>query len=95
MVKYLGYHYVARTPRTIYTSCTNIYETFYNYFLNDFNIIGLPKMIYNKKTHQYEKLDFTMFHEVPLSGREYRFREEIISLKRAMPREKRISYYRY
>lgn len=49
MISYMGYHYVARTPRTIYTSDTNVNETFYNYLLNDFTVIQLPKMIYNPR----------------------------------------------
>lgn len=48
-IQYMGYHGVERTKKTITTSSLNVYETFYNYLLNDFKIVRLPKMIFDEK----------------------------------------------
>lgn len=91
MTSYLGYHYVARTPRTIYTSDMRIYEIFYNYFLNDFKIIRIPKMIFNPRTKQYEKNTVNEFF-VPDS--ELRLKDEIEAIRKRVPREERSRFYR-
>lgn len=53
IIQYVGYHSVERIPRTITTSESKIYETFWNYLVHNFNIVYLPRMIFdpNKKTH--------------------------------------------
>lgn len=91
MVRFMGYHYVARTPRTIYTSDMRIYETFYNYLLNDFTIYRLPKMIYNPTIKQYEENEVNHFF-TPDS--ELRLRDEIEAIRKRVPREERGRYYR-
>lgn len=48
-IMYLGYHSIERVKKTITTSELNIYETFYNYLLNDFIIFKMPKMMYDEK----------------------------------------------
>lgn len=91
MVSYLGYHYVARVPRTIYTSEFNIYETFYNYLLNDFKIYQLPKMIYNPAEKRYIE---NIPNEFLKQKSELRLKEEIQSIKRLVKKEDRYNYYR-
>ena len=90
-VEYLGYHYVARTPRTIYTSNFNIYETFYNYLLNDFTIYRLPKMIYNPQLKRYEE---NIQNEFYIPDSELRLKDEIHSIKRLVSQDERYKYYR-
>lgn len=91
MVQYLGYHSVERLPRTITTSEFNIYETFYNYLLNDYNIVQIPKMFYddNKKMYiEYTKNNFLV------SDKELRLKDEVQAIKKLVPPEKRYQYYR-
>lgn len=90
MVQYMGYHYVARTPRTIYTSEPNIYETFYNYILNDFTIYQLPKMVYNPDEKRY----IERINEFLKPEREAILKQETESIKRMVKREDRDRYYR-
>lgn len=91
MVQYIGYHYVARTPRTIYTSEFNIYETFYNYLLNDFTIIRLPKMIYDDINKKYVEV---RPNEFLISDSELRLKDEINSIKKMVKKDDRYKYYR-
>lgn len=89
MIQYMGYHYIARTPRTIYTSEPNIYETFYNYILNDFTIYQLPKMIYNSDEKKYIERK----NEIFKPEREDILKQETESIKRMVKREYRYKYY--
>lgn len=91
MVQYIGYHYVARIPKTIYTSEFNIYETFYNYLLNDFTIIRLPKMIYDGKNKKYVEVKP---NEFLVSDSELRLKEEIDSIKKLVKTCDRWKYER-
>lgn len=91
LVSYLGYHYVARTPKTIYTSSFNIYETFYNYLLNDFVIYQMPKMVYDPVIKKYEELKF---NELFIPESELILKNEIESIRRMVPLERRKEYYR-
>lgn len=91
MVRYLGYHYVARVPRTIYTSNFKIYETFYNYLLNDYTIYQLPKMNYDINQKKYVE---QMQNEFLVSDSELRLKQEIQSIKRLVPLNERSKYYR-
>ncbi len=91
MIQYLGYHSVERVFKTITTSELHIYETFYNYLLNDFTIFQMPKMIFDHKKGEYIKYNSNEFF---LPDSELRLRDEIQSIKRLVPIEKRIKYYR-
>lgn len=90
-ISYLGYHSVERIPRTITTSEFKIYETFYNYLLNDFNIFQIPKMIYDQDKKMYVEQKQNEFF-VPDS--ELRLKEEIQSIKKLVPKKERYKYYR-
>lgn len=91
MIQYLGYHSVERVSRTITTSTSCIYETFYNYLLNDFTIFQIPKMKFNPEERKYVSQNFNEFF---LPDSELRFRDEIQAIKKLVPRENRIKYYR-
>lgn len=91
MIRYLGYHYVARVPRTIYTSNFKIYETFYNYLLNDYTIYQLSKMNYDINQRRYVE---QMQNEFLISDSELRLKQEIQSIKRLVPINERSKYYR-
>ena len=91
LISYLGYHSVERIPRTITTSEFKIYETFYNYLLNDFNVFQIPKMIYDPDKKIYVEQKQNQFF-VPDS--EIKLKEEIQSIKKLVPRNERYKYYR-
>ena len=91
MVQYLGYHYVARTPRTIFTSNLKIYETFYNYLLNDFTIFQIPKMNFDSREKRYVQQNPNPFL---LPDSELRLKDEIQSIKKLVPLSERSRYYR-
>jgi len=90
-ISYMGYHSVERTPRTITTSSFKIYETFYNYLLNDFTIYQLPKMIYDNEKKMYIE---NKQNEFLIPDSELRFKEEIESIRKRVPLEERSKYYR-
>ncbi len=90
-VQYLGYHRVERLPKTITTSEFKIYETFYNYFLNDFNVVRIPKMIYSDDEKMYKEYRLNEFL-VPES--ELILKDEIESIKKMVPLNERYKYYR-
>lgn len=91
MIQYLGYHSIERVPRTITTSSFRIYETFYNYLLNDFTIFQMPKMIFNPKERKYIPQNPNDFF---LPDSELRLRDEIQAIKKLVPINERAKYYR-
>lgn len=91
VVQYLGYHSIERIPKTITTSEIKIYSTFYNYMLNDFTIVRIPKMSYDEEQKMYvehKQSDFL------LPDSEVRLKEEIQSIKRLVPIKDGIKYFR-
>lgn len=91
MIQNLGYHSVERTPKTITTSASNIYEIFYNYLLNDFTIYQMPKMIFDSSKNKYIQYNH---NEFLVSDSELRLKDEIQSIKRLVPIKERSKYYR-
>lgn len=91
IISYLGYHSIERVPRTITTSSFKIYETFYNYLLNDFTIYQMPKMIYDEDKKMYV---MNKQNEFFIPDSELRLKEEIQSIKKLVPKKERYKYYR-
>ena len=91
MIQYLGYHSIERIPKTITTSSLEIYETFYNYLLNDFTIVQLPKMNYDLNKRKYINQNSNCFF---LSDHQLRLKEEIQAIKKYVPLDQRSKYYR-
>lgn len=91
LVQYLGYHSIERIPKTITTSEAKIYSTFYNYLLNDFTIVRIPKMSYDKYRKIYVENNQS---ELLLPDSELRLKDEIQSIKKLVPINDRAKYYR-
>ena len=54
LVMMFGYSKIETTiSRTITTSVDNIYEEFFNYLLMDFNIVQIPKLMYDEKNNDF------------------------------------------
>lgn len=77
--------------KTILTSKFNPYETFFNYYLMDWDIQVIPKKNYNFDTQMFEeyKLD-----EFLIPDSELRLKEELISIKRFTKLQDRFQYFR-
>lgn len=91
VVQYLGYHSIERVPKTITTSEIKIYSTFYNYMLNDFTIVRIPKMNYDGERKMYIEHNQNDFL---LPDSELRLKEEIQSIKRLVPIKDRVKYFK-
>ncbi len=91
MIQCLGYHSVERVPITIATSSFTIYETFYNYLLQDYTIFQMPKMLFDQKEKKYIQQNPNEFF---LQDSELRLKDEIEAIKKLVPLEKRTKYYR-
>lgn len=89
-VCYMGYHSVERIPRTITTSETKIYETFWNYLLHEFNIVQLPRMIFDPNKKIYIERPINEFF-IPDS--ELRLKAELQSVKKLVPLDERYKYH--
>ena len=90
-IMYLGYHSIERVKKTITTSELNIYETFYNYLLNDFTIFKMPKMMYDEKEKKYIRYPVDHYY---LSSKEQILKQEIDSIKKMVKLNDRYKYYR-
>lgn len=77
--------------RTITTSKANIYETFYDYILHDWEIFQIPKKIYNENLQQY--VDWKQ-SEWFVSDKELRLKDELESICKEVPLEERGQYCR-
>lgn len=77
--------------RGITTSKINIYETFYDYILNDYKIIQIPKSIYDEKSEKY--VDWKQ-SEFLISDKELRLRDELESIISSVPLEERRPFCR-
>lgn len=78
-------------PKTILTSKFNIYETFYNYLLNDYKIQVVPKKAYDFKEQRF--IDFKL-NEFFVPDSELRLKDEIEAIRKRVPREERSRFYR-
>lgn len=83
--------YEKKLSKTILTSKFNQYETFYNFYLMDYNIQTVPQKIYNPKTQKFEEYAQNKFL-IPDS--EIRYKDEIDSIKRLVPLKDRHKYFR-
>lgn len=78
-------------PKTILTSKFNIYETFYNYLLNDYKIQVVPKKAYDFKEQRF--IDFKL-NEFLVPDSELRLKDEIDAIRKRVPKEERERFYR-
>lgn len=83
--------YEKKLSKTILTSKFNPYETFYNFYLMDYNIQIVPQKIYNPKTQMFE--DYTQ-NEFLIPDSEIRYKDEIESIKRMILLKDRHKYFR-
>lgn len=77
--------------RTITTSKFNIYETFYDYILHDYQIFQIPKKVYDENLQQYIDYKQSIWF---ISDKELRLKAELESICKEIPLEERNQYCR-
>lgn len=75
--------------RTISTSKTNVYESFFNYFIMGFNIMTLPKIVFRRDENMF---DMVYPKDLFRTDREYELEEEVQLIKRKVPYEERYRF---
>ena len=92
LVQSCNYDYVVgNNSKIITTSKFNIYETFYNYILMEFDIHQIPKRIYDDDERGYVEYSQCKFF-IPES--ELRLKSEIESIKKYVPKKQRQEFFR-
>lgn len=90
-VQLFNFDKIERLKNTITTSKLNIYETFFNYYLMNFVINTIPKVMFNKETKGLIVLEHSDFI---VSGQEREYEEEIQQIKKHVPLNERHRYFR-
>ena len=78
-------------PNTICTSKFNIYETFYNYLIMDYNVQVVPKRVFNKEKEAF--IDYK-YNEILVPDSELRLKDEITSIRKLVKKDERYKYFR-
>lgn len=78
-------------PNTICTSKFNIYETFYNYLIMDYNVQIVPKRIFNEEKGVF--IDYK-YNEFLVPDSELRLKDEIISIRKLVKKDERYKYFK-
>ena len=78
-------------PNTICTSKFNIYETFYNYLIMDYNVQIVPKRIFNKENGVF--IDYK-YNEFLVPDSELRLKDEVTSIRKLVKKDERYKYFR-
>lgn len=77
--------------KTITTSKINIYESFFNYLIMDFDIINIPKIIYREDENRFIQMKH---NEFITTSKEKELEEEVKLIKKYVPYNERKKYFR-
>ena len=80
-----------QVKKTITTSKPNIYEEFFNSLIMDYEIVQLPKLVFNEDT---QKFRWIYPNEFINTGINREFEEEIKLIKKYVPYNERYKYLR-
>ena len=78
-------------PNTICTSKFNIYETFYNYLIMDYNVQIVPKKIFNEEKGVF--IDYK-YNEFLVPDSELRLKDEVTSIRKLVKKDERYMYFK-
>ena len=81
----------SQLKRTITTSKINIYESFFNYLIMDFDIISIPKIIYYEGQNKFLQMTD---NEFITTSKEKDFEEEVKLIKKYVPYNERKRYFK-
>ena len=76
---------------SIVTSCNSPYERFFNWILMDYEIIKVPKMIWDESEGRFVQSDVPSFHQFE---REENTADEIRRIKSKVPQHERYKFFR-
>ncbi len=90
LVLYIGLDKIESSKeKTITTTKNNIYETYFNYILMDFDIVKLKRLLYDENTN-----DFYYEHNNTFINRnEVKYEEEIKLIKKSVPLKDRHNFF--
>lgn len=77
--------------KTITTTKLNPYEYYFNYLIMGYNIIQIPKIVFNKQKQVFEKVDIREFSMISYYDEKYKEKAELILKK--VPYSKRSKYF--
>lgn len=77
--------------KTITTTKLNIYESYFNYLLMDYDIVQLPKVVFDKNKNSFEKVEQNEFSLSKLEDEKYK--QEIELIKKMVPYKDRSKYF--
>ncbi len=80
-----------QVKKTITTSKPNIYEEFFNLMIMDYEIVQLPKLVFDEDT---QKFRWIYPNEFINTGINREFEEEIKLIKKYVPYNERYKYLR-
>ncbi len=90
LVQFIGFDKIeSQLSKTITTSKANIYEEFFNLFIMEYNIVQLPKLIFDEENQQFR---WIYPNEFINSGINRECEKEIKLIKKYVPYEKRYLY---
>ena len=92
LVQFVGFDKIeSQNPRTITTSKRNIYEEFFNFLLMDYDIVQIPRLVFDKNTQHFRWIYPSSFIN---AGTNRECEEEIQYIKRYVPYEERYRYFK-
>jgi len=92
LVSLIGFDKIETTiPKTISTTKVNINETFFNYLIMDYNIVQLPKLVYNQEHNNFKWIKPNPYIQ---TSTEKEYEEEIKLIKKYIPYSERTQYFK-
>lgn len=92
LVQFIGFDKIeTQLPKTITTSKPNIYEEFFNPLIMGYDIVQLPRLIFDEESQQFRWISTNEFAN---SGINRECENEIKLIKKYIPYEKRHLYLR-
>ena len=86
----LFYDYPIKDKTNIITTRKNIYQTYYNYLLNDIEVSQVRKIEFDDKNNNFYWIDVKNEYE---SDKEVILKQEVKSLKKQIPLNERYKFY--
>ena len=78
-----------QTLKIITTTKSNLYEFYFNYLIMGYDIVKIPKIIYNQKTNTFEIKQESLI----TTYQDEKYKQEIQLIKKKVPLEQRNKYF--
>ena len=91
LIQLIGFDKIeTQLSKTITTSKIKIYEEFFNYMIMGYNVVQIPKVIFDEKNNSFKVIKP---HEFTSQGMEREIEEEIKLIKKLVPLDERHNYF--